>query len=156
MSLEPVPALEAFIDANLLVLLVVGSVDRQLVGKHRRVRAFTQEDYGRLLQMTGALNRLFVTPNILTEASNLLESKKDCRFLDRLRIFIDESEETILASSKAARHSRFPELGLTDAVLLEIVSEQRPLITVDFDLFLAAVSAKGAKAALNFTHSRFP
>ena len=156
MSLESVPALEAFIDTNLLVLLVVGSVDRQLIGKHRRVRAFTQEDYGRLLQMTGALNRLFVTPNILTEASNLLKNRKDRRFLDRLRIFIKESEETVLASSKAARHSRFPKLGLTDAVLLEIVSEQRPLITVDHDLFRAAVSAKGVRAAFNFTHSRFP
>lgn len=154
MSLEPVPALEAFIDTNLLVLLVVGSVDLKLVGKHRRAREFKQEDYGLLLKMTGALNRLFVTPNILTEASNLLESRKDRRFLDRLRIFIEKSEETILASSKAARHSQFPKLGLTDAVLLEIVSERRPLITADLALFLAAVSAKGARAAFNFTHFR--
>lgn len=104
--------------------------------------------------MTGALNRLFVTPNILTEASNLLESRRDRRFLDRLRIFIEKSEETVLASSKAARHSQFPKLGLTDAVLLEIVSERRPLITVDLALFLAAVSAKGERAAFNFTHFR--
>lgn len=154
MSSEPVPAREAFIDTNLLVLLVVGSVDRKLVGKHRRVRAFTQEDYGDILQMIGALNRLFVTPNILTEASNLLESRKDSRFLDRLRIFIEKTEETVLASSTAARHNRFPRLGLTDAVLLEIVSERRPLITVDFDLYWATVSAKGARAAFNFTYSR--
>ena len=37
-----------FIDANLLVLLVIGAVDRALVGRHRRARRFAPEDYDRL------------------------------------------------------------------------------------------------------------
>lgn len=147
------PAAEAFIDANLLVLLVVGSVDRRQVGAHRRARRFAPEDYDRLLKMIDTLGHVLVTPNTLTEASNLLESRSDHRFLDRLRLVIDRSEEIVVASAKAARNAAFPRLGLTDAALLEAVSEERPLITTDLDLYTAALS-KGANAAFNFTHTQ--
>ena len=145
------PATEAFIDSNLLVLLVVGSVDRGQVGKHRRAQSFTPEDYDRLLRMINALKRVLVTPNTLTEASNLLKSRNDRRFLDRLRLVIEESEEIVVVSAAAARNTAFPRLGLTDAALLEAVSEERPLITADLDLFHTA-SSKGRNAAFNFTH----
>lgn len=141
----------AFIDANLLVLLVVGSVERQSVATHRRTRTFTPEDYDRLLRIVEALDRVFVTPNTLTEASNLLEHPQDTRFLDRLRVLIEASQESIVSSVAAARSRAFTRLGLTDAVLLEVVSAERPLITVDLELYSAAL-AKGEEAAFNFTY----
>ena len=154
MTAGPKPAAEAFIDANLLVLLVVGSVDRRQVGAHRRARRFAPEDYDRLLKVIGALERVLVTPNTLTEASNLLESRSDRRsdrrFLDRLRLVIEGSEEIVVTSAKAARNAAFPRLGLTDAALLEAVSEEKPLITTDLDLYIAALS-KGKNVAFNFT-----
>ena len=45
----------------------------------------------------------------------------------------------------------FSRLGLSDAALLEAVSVERPLITVDFDLYGAA-AAKGEGVAYNFTY----
>ena len=85
---------EAFIDANLLVLLVVGQVDRSLVERHRRTRRFTPEDYDRLLGIIQTLNRVFVTPNTLTEASNLLKYDRMnlTRLLEKLRSIIEDSE----------------------------------------------------------------
>lgn len=144
---------EAFIDANLLVLLIVGSVDRRQVGKHRRARHFTLEDYDLLSRTIGVLKRVLVTPNTLTEASNLLESRGDRRFLDMLRLVVEGSDEVVVASIEAVRHRAFPRLGLTDAVLLETVSEERPLLTADLDLYVAALS-KGGEAAFNFSHFR--
>lgn len=144
---------EAFIDANLLVLLIVGSVDRRQVGKHRRARHFTLEDYDLLSRTIGVLKRVLVTPNTLTEASNLLESRGDRRFLDMLRLVVEGSDEVVVASIEAVRHRAFPRLGLTDAVLLEAVSEERPLLTADLDLYVAALS-KGGEAAFNFSHFR--
>ena len=144
---------EAFIDTNLLVLLIVGSVDRKQVGRHRRARQFAPEDYDRLSLTIGVLERVLVTPNTLTEASNLLESRSDRRFLDRLRLVVEGSDEIVVASVEAVRNHMFPRLGLTDAVLLEAVSEERPLITVDLDLYVAALS-KGGEAAFNFSHFR--
>ena len=140
-----------FIDTNLLVLLVVGSVERQLVATHRRTRTFTPEDYDRLLRIVEALGRVFVTPNTLTEASNLLEQPQDTRFLGRLRSLIEACQESVVSSATAARNRAFMRLGLTDAALLEAVSAERPLITVDLELYSAALE-KGEEAAINFTY----
>ena len=92
--------------------------------------------------MIKVLDRVFVTPNTLTESSNLLADRRDTRFLDQLRILIEESEEIVVASATAAHNSAFARLGLTDTALLEVISVKRPLITVDLELFSAAL-AKG-------------
>ena len=94
---------------------------------------------------------VFVTPNTLTETSNLLENSGDSRFLEKLRSLIEGSEEVVVESSRAAQNSEFNRLGLTDAVLLEVISPARPLFTVDFKLHRAALS-KGNMAAVNFWH----
>ena len=144
----------AFIDANLLVLLVIGSVDRKLIARHGRTRRFTPEDYDRLLRIIEPLDRVFVTPNALTEASNLLNKKpRDARLLPQLRNLIELSKEEVVVSAAAARNSAFARLGLADTALLEVVSEERPLITVDLELYNAALAqGKGKETAFNFTH----
>ena len=43
------PARAFFIDANLLLLLVVGSVSPAAIGRHRRLREFTPDDYDILI-----------------------------------------------------------------------------------------------------------
>ena len=145
----------AFIDTNLLILLVVGSVDLELVDTHPRTQIFTPEDYDRLCRIINGLKRVFVTPNTLTETSNLLKQPRDKQAIDRLRILIEVSEEIVIASAAAARNSAFARLGLTDTALLEVVSEERPLITVDLELYGAALAAgKGKEVAFNFTHSQ--
>ncbi len=145
------PAAEAFIDSNLPVLLAVGAVDRGQVGRHRRARSFVPEDDDRLMGIVAALDRVLVTPNTLTEASNLLESHHDHRFLAALRLIVEESEEIVVASADAVRNRAFLRLGLADVVLLEAISKARPLLTTDLDLYHAAM-AREAGAAFNFTH----
>ena len=142
---------EVFIDSNLLALLVVGSVDRKLIGNHRRTREFTPEDYDRLFSIINGLKHVFVMPNTLTEVSNILENKKDPRFLKQLQILIEKSKEIVVVSKEAARNSKFVWLGLTDSALLEVISAERPLLTTDLELYSAAM-AKGEEAAFNFTH----
>ena len=143
-----------FIDANLLVLLVVGATDQALIAKHRRLRTFMVEDYGRLLGLIERAGQVFLTPNTLTEASNLLAQHPNperSRFFAVFRRIIGKSEEIVVASKAASRNNAFVRLGLTDAALLEVISEETPLVTVDLDLFVAAF-AEGKVAALNFTH----
>ena len=146
-----------FIDASLLVLLVVGSVGRELVAKHRRLRgAYTAEDYDILVDLISPVDRVFVTPNTLTETSNLLAHHAEperSQLFERLRTLIQESEEIVVASEDASSNSAFGRLGLTDAALLELITTESPLLTADLDLYLAAL-AKGNEAALNFTHHR--
>ena len=145
-----------FLDANLFVLLVVGSVGRDLIEKHRRLREYSAEDYEILIDLLDRVERVFVTPNTLTETSNLLAQHAEPErslFFDGLRFIIHESEEVVVASAVASSNRAFNRLGLTDAALLETVTPETPLVTVDLDLYLAA-NASGQEVALNFTHLR--
>lgn len=143
-----------FVDANLLVLLVAGNHDRGLIGRHRRLRTFSVEQYDSLRQLVDRFGKVLVTPNTLTEASNLLRlhgEPERSRLCEELRDAIDESEEVVVVSAVAARNEHFVRLGLTDAALLELVKPETPLLTVDLDLYLAA-SAASPEAAFNFNH----
>ena len=154
---EPTRRTGLFIDASLLVLLIVGSVGRDLIGtKHRRLGEYSSEDFDVLIELLDTVDRVFVTPNTLTETSNLLAQHGDperSRFFDRLRSVIQESEEIVVASVDASSNEAFGRLGLTDAALLEVITKETPLITVDLKLYLAALE-KNEGAAMNFTHFR--
>ena len=121
------PISQVVIDANLLVLLVVGAVARRLVGAHRRVRSFEPEDYDLLLDLLHETPQpAVVTPNTLTEVSNLLEDRQDRRFLRQLKELIEVSEEIVIASSTASNNRAYEQLGLSDAALHEIASPKAP------------------------------
>ena len=143
-----------FLDTNLLLLLIVGVTDRELIAKHRRLRAFDQDDYETLVRLLNQIDQILVTPNTLTEASNLLAQHGEperSRLFDVLRTLIEENEEIVVTSKTASRNNEFTRLGLTDAALLEVVSNSNPLITVDLDLYLAAIRKEG-QSAFNFRH----
>lgn len=150
-----------FIDANLLVLLVVGSVGRELIAKHRRLQEYTVEDYDALLDLLEGVESIFVTPNTLTEASNLIGQHgqpERSRFFARLRFLIENSREVVISSRLAASNANFGRLGLTDAALIEAVTEDTPLLTTlttDFILYVAAMrKSRNAPTAINFLRFR--
>ena len=145
-----------FVDANLLLLVVVGSVGRDLIPKHRRLSGYTVEDYEVLVGLIDSVGPVYITPNTLTETSNLLAQHADPErslLFDGLRHFIEENEEVMVTSIQAAGNRAFVRLGLTDAALLEVVTVERPLITVDAALYVEAMK-KGINAAVNFLYLR--
>ena len=145
-----------FIDANLLVLLIVGRSEQRLIARHRRLRDYSVADYHRLVDLLARVDRLFVTPNTLTEASNLLGQHGEperSQLLEELRALIHRSEEVVVASADASAARAYLRHGLTDAVLLEAVSEETPLLTMDGDLYQEAL-AGGGETAVNFEHVR--
>ena len=148
------PSTGVFVDANLLVLLVAGALDPDIIARHRRLRTFGPEDFERVQEIVSGFERVLVTPNTLTEASNLLGQHREperSRLLATLGILIDRSHEVVVAGAEAAAHPSFPRLGLTDAGLLGLVSRDTPLVTVDLDLYLAA-SAVDALSTVNYRH----
>ena len=141
-----------FLDTNLLVLFVAGRADTGIIGKHRRLTGYTVADYTNLLGIFRRNGRILVTPNTLTEASNLLRQHGEPErslLMAGLQYLIEHSEEVAIPSARAAVNPSFIALGLTDAVLLDAVSPQAPLITVDLDLYLAALE-QDENAAVNF------
>ena len=145
------------VDTNLLLLLVVGDEGRDLIAKHGRLDDYTARDYDILRNFLQRARRVMLTPNTLTETSNLLRQHGEpqrSRFMRRLRAIIVESEETVIPSEAAANNRQFERLGLTDAALVEAATSQTPLLTVDTDLFRAALR-KGPGAAVHFDTIRF-
>ena len=146
-----------FIDANLLVLFVAGREDPALIARHRRLAGYAIDDYVSLLQLVDKVDQVLVTPNTLTETSNLLSQHREperSRLLQRLRAVIQDSREITIASAVAADNPVFERLGLADAALLEVATADTPVITMDFNLYWHLAVAKGADAAVNFGHFR--
>ena len=143
-----------FVDTNLLVLFVTGNVDEEIIGRHRRLREFTQEDYELLDETLAPYERILVTPNTLTETSNLLSQHADperSRLLETLRFLIQHTEEIVVASVDASAEDEFERLGLADAALLHVATPETPVITADFDLYFA-IAQRQADAVVNFRH----
>ena len=150
------PVSGCFVDANLLTLLTAGSVDRSLIARHKRLDDYTADDYETLLIIINEVEQVFVTPNALTEASNLLRQRREPErslLMAALRFLIAESAEVVVASGQAAANPSFQTLGLTDAALLEAASAEAPLLTADLGLYLAAI-AKDESGAVNFHEFR--
>lgn len=137
------------IDSNLLVLLVVGRVDRNLIGRHRRLKQFTPDDYDALVKLLDGADGMVVTPNTLTETSNLLAFQRGSiaeALAVELQALIEQEIEVVVPSVEAARRQEFRRLGLTDAALAGIASVDRRLLTTDMQLFGTAVATDAAAA----------
>lgn len=151
--------MKLLLDTNLLVLLVVGLTDRELILKHKRTRTFEPADYDLLLEILASVDTVVVTPHVLAEASNLLAQIGEPT-LSTLRAtfaaLVEVQEEIYVAARESVRQPAFPRLGLTDTAILELVAEidnsQLALLTTDVGLYLEA--AKTNPLAENFNHIR--
>lgn len=146
-----------FTDANLLVLLVAGDTDPHIITRHKRLKQFTVGDYRVLRELIfEAGGVVYVTPNTLTEASNLLRNYGEpdkTQLSNTLAALIHESQEVVVHSADAAANAAYLRLGLADAALLEVVSADRPLLTADIQLAIEAAQVHPA-AAVNFNEFR--
>ena len=125
------------------MLLIVGSVAREQIETHCRLKSFSSGDYDRLLVLLEGVQSIWVTPNVLTETSNLLRidgSDQSRPYAVALRNLIGRGLEVYVPSDVAAARSEYQYLGLTDASLLEVATPSRPLLTVDRRLFAAGAA----------------
>jgi hypothetical protein len=147
------PANAIVLDANLLVLFAVGTASRSYIARHKRLRAYTERDFVLLCDMLATASRIIVTPNTVTETSNLVRQIQEparSHISKVLGALLTVADEIYVESKQAAEHTAFPRLGVTDAVLLNILTENHVLLTSDLDLYLEAV--RNGPAAMNFTH----
>jgi len=62
------------IDANALVVLLIGIIDPRLFKTHKTTSIYEEQDYYDLLAIIGDLKNLVVLPNVWTEVDNLLNN----------------------------------------------------------------------------------
>ena len=134
---ETTPRKTLVLDSNLIVLYVVGALDKNLLRRHRRTQAYVPEDFELLLDIMAKFSEVATTPNCLTEASNLLRhghSKE--QLMGVLAGFIGESREEYVRSSTVVGGSQFSRLGLADCALANAFTTHACFLTDDFGLYL--------------------
>lgn len=146
------------IDTNLLLLLLLGSVDRKQIGQHKRIRQYTAEQFDELETIASAASRHISTPHVLTETSNLLRLGEPRR-LPGLQTWFAEYcrliDEILVPSREAVGTQSFLRLGLADAALLETCVRNDILIVTD-DLRLHGSVSQAGGRALNIWHRFTP
>jgi hypothetical protein len=114
------------IDANLLLLLIVGSTDVAYIDAHRRLRHdYTKTDFDLLCQVISLFDEIALLPHTLTEVSNLarqISPPARNRIQAKLADFIEATGEMPMSSIDGARREEFVSFGLTDAVILHCCS----------------------------------
>ena len=147
------------IDSNLLVLLLVGLFDYDQIEKNRRLNNFEKEDFNKLVLLIEAVsNKIVITPNILTEVSNLTENYNEetqSSFFKFLEIIIKSFEEHNTASTEVISNNQraFYKFGLADSSIVNLSKEEYLIITADFPLyhFLSSQNLN----VINYNHLRF-
>lgn len=146
------------IDTNLLVLLIVGSVDRKLIEKHRRTRQFVTRDYDELCELLAPYDEIWITVHCLAETSNLLKQAGSGRVRDdlmlKLAVFCAQSRESYLPKERVTADECFVRLGVADTGFVQKSKRVDQSITVDVDLYLT-ISRLG-RNVVNFNHVRAP
>jgi hypothetical protein len=143
------------LDTNLLVLFVVGTASRGYISSHKRLTEFVPQDYDCLLEIISRAKTVLVTPNTLSETSNLaayIAEPAKGKVMSVLGKLIADSQELYVKSSEAAATQEFVRLGLTDAALICAGEGDAVVLTTDLDLH-SAVLARG-KESVNFNHLR--
>lgn len=143
------------LDSPLLLLLAVGSTNQSYIASHKRLTEFRDEDFILLRRLIASASAIILTPNTLTETSNLatkiMEPAKR-QILVTLAAIAQDFAEIYHPSRAASEEAEFFRLGLTDAVLLDIAQPDTVLLTTDNGLYLAALERE--QQAINFNHHR--
>jgi rRNA-processing protein FCF1 len=125
------------IDTNLLLLYVVGAVDRKEIGRFKRTIKFLPEDFDLLLRVMSFFQSVVTTPHILTEVSNLAgqigDHAKSGVFAKIAQGVVEFREEHVPTSELTAQPS-FIRFGLTDTAVLHHARGRFLVLTDDFPL----------------------
>ena len=149
------PTDSVLLDANLLVLLLLGNLHRDWVGRHRRLSRFRPEDLDVLHRVLRPVRRLYTTPSVLAEVSNLAFSREDSRRVEVMRALaslIGVVDEVYARSDELATTGAFHRLGLTDAAVVE--AARLPCVVLTDDFALAGYLQAAGLRVINFNHLR--
>ncbi|MEP7170109.1 MAG: hypothetical protein ABI855_12120 [Bacteroidota bacterium] len=140
--------------AMFFLLLIVGSTGKDLIQKFKRTNIFLEEDFDLLLQLI-CRSKIIVTPGILAETSNLLETfdaQLSGSIFLKIREFLKTMEEKYTPSIDLVFTDCFLKLGFTDSSIFELSKSGVVAITVDFPLY-GYLSTSGYPV-INFNHVR--
>lgn len=142
------------VDTNLLLLLFVGGFDPNLVPEFKRTKDYTEIDYYTLVNFLSHFDKIYYTPNIITEITNLSDSiNSDGIFFHFIEQALSSPVffEEFRATREVTKIKHFVKFGLTDIVNYDLAKEYL-ILTNDLKLY-SFISSQGLPA-INFNHIR--
>ena len=143
------------IDTNLLVLFVVGSVNRERISSFKRTSRYSLSDYELLRLVINRIAPLYTLPHVMAEVSNLTDmyGPEQLRARLILKAALETLEEPAMPSLRASRDKHYAELGLVDAAIAVVARERNcGVLTDDHSLYMAC--SRQGTPVVNFTHLR--
>lgn len=142
------------VDTNLLVLFLVGRVNRQRIRNFKRTGDFTIGDYDLLVRLIDWFGKLIATPHVLSQVSDLtdLTDNELTKIRELFKMLVENIEESYDPSRLLVRDPAFKRLGLTDAAIATVCSRGVLVLTADAQLHVALQERD--IDALNFNHIR--
>ena len=147
--------LRLLVDTNLLVLLIVGKVNRKRIEKFKRTNTYCESDFDLLFELIAQATETYTVTHVMAETSNLTdlkghEGEESRASLKKLAASLIEPP---IASTEAAQDDSFAALGLTDAAIARIARlHECTVLTDDFNLYRYLLTNE--LPVLNFTHLR--
>ncbi|MCT7519031.1 PIN domain-containing protein [Aliarcobacter cryaerophilus] len=124
---------KVIIDTNLLLLLIIGSVDDGIhINKSSRLNDYDIDDYDNIVKIINNTKEIYITPYIATEVSNLIDLKgnlKERSFEICREIFKNFKQVDIDIYSDINENS-FIYFGLADASLVRLAPNYN-ILTAD-------------------------
>ena len=138
----------------IIQVLLVGSVNKRRILTFKRTQNFTIEDFDLLINLIGWFGKLFATPHVLSQASDLadLHGKERIEVRRLFKVAVEKIDESYDPSRILVAHPMFEHFGLTDAAIAKVCSRGILVLTADVELQLE-MQQRGADA-LNFNHVR--
>ena len=143
------------IDTNLLVLFLVGMLGGDAIAKCKRTGRYIKEDHALLRRTLAFFPSVLVTPMILAETCNLLESfnnERDQVPFRSLQALMMDWEEQSVPSVELMDTKTYPKFGLTDASIAQVAADGNPVLSDDLKLVMA-LSGQGLPV-FNFNYLR--
>jgi hypothetical protein len=124
----------ALLDANVLLIYLVGSFDMGLLQSYHHTQQYV-DAFPLVQRLVQTFSAIYTTPNVLTEVSNL-GKKLGVRFYDALQKTIPLLDERHCESKEAAVNPHFNRIGLTDSALASLALNGILVISTDYKLCL--------------------
>ena len=143
------------IDTNLLLLLIVGLYNKDLISVHKRTREFTPKDFDLLVKCINGYKILWVTSHCLAEVSNLIRQTNEKQAKELMTCFsgfIAKAKESHILKENIFKSSTLTRVGVADTGLIIKSKRVSCVFTVDLKLYLEILK-KGYKV-VNFNHLR--
>jgi len=140
------------IDTNILMLLIIGSWNREAIPGHRRTAIFTPADFDLLQEELGRFGRILTTPTVVTEVSNLMGNQFHETIAGTLIHVCTPLVEITRPKEEVWAGEGFPRLGFSDASVLASLDDDTVLLTDDVSLYNQALYQDSE--AINFNHLR--